>query len=647
MKKLINIKISSGRKYTAHGRTIIGARLFFLAMVMLFSGCYKEQHFGFPGPFDEEQRIPDSLPFPFDENREAGVWLMRDGEPNYDKVLFKGYTDFYAAGDTLSWAKEPHGMRLIPHRNYYPITNADHFGGNPNSFQFNWVHSKYFVPVGPGKSFYMYTRLTVGTFAGTAFGLFLGVNWETGQNFVLGMDGASAIAPMFFVDLYGTTASVNPSQGWPTVNEVIVPGIPADIEVIIHDALFYVKVNGTLCFQFKLPGDVFFFTPQIRPWRNFITVHDYYIESPEAFTVDYAMHEYEHGYSRIQAPALAQAQNGDLLLFAEGRSNPRSAAERIAQQTMPAGDTDIIMRRSTSQGTSWEESISVIAGQGSGQTYGFPQVVTTTDGRVVLHYSQLPGHMQSDNYVFDASQQRVYQVVSTDNGQTWSAPIEITAQLVTDAGYLRSGPGHGIELRSEAFRNRLVMPLVYGGRQVRAALSDDGGQSWRLSSPIAGNNRLSGAIVELDDSRLMMVLGHSNTTPRSRLVAYSSDGGETWTAPVSIGTAVGTGDFGHMFHAAVVKAGDGAVHLFTPTNRESDSQTYNGPAYGVTPMMFSSTDGGQSFGQGTPLFNRMAYRTYAAPIGAMDAVALADGTVIIVGEGGIESPREGIVVYRK
>ncbi|WP_211657607.1 sialidase family protein [Parapedobacter composti] len=643
------MEILSGRKdkYTAHGRTLLGVWSFFLALVTLFSGCYKEQHFGFPGPFEEEQRMPDSLPFPFDENREAGVWLMRNGEPNYDKILFKGYTDFFAAGDTLSWVKEPNGMRLIPHRNYYPITNADHFGGNPNSFQFNWVHSKYFVPVGPGKSFYMYTRLTVGTFAGTAFGLFLGVNWETGQNFVLGMDGASAIAPMFFVDLYGTTASVDPNQGWPTVNEVIVPGIPADIEVVIHDALFYVKVNGTLCFQFKLPGDLFYFTPQIRPWRNFITVHDYYIESSDAFTVDYAMHEYEQGYNRIQAPALALAANGDLLLFAEGRSNPRSAAERIAQQTMPAGDTDIIMRRSSSQGTSWDESIAVIAGQGSDQTYAFPQVVTTSEGRIVLHYSALPGHVQNNSYVFDASQQRVYQVVSADNGQTWSAPVEITDQLVTNTGYVRSGPGHGIELRSAAYRNRLVMPLVYGGTQVRAALSDDGGQSWRLSQPIAGNNRLSGAVIELDDSRLMMVLGHTNTTPRNRLVAYSSDGGETWTAPVNISAVVGTGDFGHMFHAAAVKSGDGSVHLITPTNRESDSQTYNGPAYGVTPMIFSSTDGGQSFGQGAPLFNRMAYRTYAAPIGAMDAVALADGTVIIVGEGGIESPREGIVVYRK
>ena len=616
-------------------------------LAVLFTACYKEQHFGFPGPFDEEQRMPDSLPFPFDENREAGHWLMRDGVPDPSGILFKGYTDFYVAGDTTSWVPEPEGMRLIPHRNYYPITNDDHFGGNPNSFQFNWALSKYFVPIGPGKSFYLYTKMTVGTFNGTALGLFLGINWESGQNFVFGMDGFSNIAPMFFVDLYGTTASVDPNQGWPTVNEVIVPGIPAEIEVVIHDELFYVIINGTLCFQFRVPGETIYFTPQIRPHRNFVTVHDFYIESPDAFTVDYAMHEYEQGYDRIQAPALAAAPNGDLLLFAEGRSNPRTAVERVAQQTMPAGDTDIILRRSASQGTSWDEQLAVVAGQGSDQTFAFPQVVTTNDGRIILHYSLVPGHEEGEDYVHDPTQQRVYQVVSTDNGQNWSAPQDLTDQFMTDAGQLRSGPGHGIELVADPYKNRLVMPVAYAGSQVRVALSDDGGQSWRLSEPVAGNNRVSGTVVELADARLMMVLSHSNASPRNRLVAYSDDGGETWSTPENISPTVNTGDFGHLSDGVLVKAPNGTINLVTPLNRESDSRTYNGPQYGVTPTLFSSTDDGQSFGSGIPLFDRQTYRTYAAPIGAMDAVALADGTVVIVGEGGVESPREGIVVYRK
>src|SRR5690606_20755680 len=98
MSKITIMEISIKRKYTAQKRISARAMLLFCVMAVLFSGCYKEQHFGFPGPFDEGQQLPDSLPFPFDPNREAGVWLMRNGVPDHGGVLFKGYTDFYPAG---------------------------------------------------------------------------------------------------------------------------------------------------------------------------------------------------------------------------------------------------------------------------------------------------------------------------------------------------------------------------------------------------------------------------------------------------------------------------------------------------------------------------------------------------------------------
>src|SRR3546814_1204863 len=89
---------------------------------------------------------------------------MKDGVPDYGKILFKSYTDYYADHDTTSWSLFLDGMHMIPHRNYYPISIEDHFGGNPNSYKFNWVYSKYFVTVGSGKSFYMYAKIKVGTF---------------------------------------------------------------------------------------------------------------------------------------------------------------------------------------------------------------------------------------------------------------------------------------------------------------------------------------------------------------------------------------------------------------------------------------------------------------------------------------------------
>src|SRR5690606_4589805 len=112
----------------------------------------------------------------------------------------------------------------------------------------------------------------------------------------------------------------------------------------------------------------------------------------------------------------------------------------------------------------------------------------------------------------------------------------------------------------------------------------------------------------------------------------------------SIAPDVNTGNFGHMFPAIMVKSVDGTVYLVTSTGRESDDQTYGGPLYGINPEVFSSVDGGQTFDQGQPLFDQLTYNGYNAPSGALDAVALADGSLVIGAEGGEESPREGIVV---
>src|SRR3546814_675669 len=211
------------------------------------------------------------------------------------------------------------------------------------------------------------------------------------------MDGFSAIAPKFFLDFYGTTVGVDTEDGWPTVNEVIVPGIPAEVEVVIHDGQFYTLINGTLCFSFRYPqGQPYYFTPAIRPWRNFINVHEMYIESNDMFTVDYAMHEHEQGYARIQTPALASAGGNQLLLFAEGRSNPRTAEERVVQNTYAAGDCDIVMRRSTDGGLSWDDQLTVIAGGGSGESYCFPPTVRKASGKIPLHYSALHGSVRSE-----------------------------------------------------------------------------------------------------------------------------------------------------------------------------------------------------------------------------------------------------------
>ncbi len=625
--------------------------LVIISSIIIVSGCYNEEHFGFPGPYDNDNvNTADTLPFPFDKNKEAGVWLMKNGVPDYGKILFKGYTDFYDKGDTLSWVKESDGMHLRPHYNYYPLSDADHFAGDKNAYKYNWAYSKYFVPTGPGKNYYFYSKVTFGTMSATAVGLALGLSWaNNGATFVFGMDGASTAGePKFFIDLYGTTVEVNPDLGWPTIPQVLIPGVPADLEVIVVDGLFYMKVNGTLVFKFKLPSEnLYYYTPQVRPWRNFVTVHEMYVESNDMFTVDYAMHEMEQEYARIQAPALALAGNGDLVLFAEGRSNPASSHERIAQNTMPVGDCDIIMRKSVDGGNSWEEQISVLAGDGENTTYCFPQAVTTVDGKIILHYSSIDVAYSDGSYAYNAGSQHIFQIESDNNGQSWSAPKDITEALQQIDAYITNNAGHGIQLQTGVSKGRLLMPLTFSSNEIRVAFSDDEGESWNVGDAVDGNNLQYGSIVEVSDTSLMMIMGHANNAPKNKLVSYSKDGGLTWTSAENVAEDLQTGNFGQLYPGVLLKGQNDELLFVNSTDRESDSQTKNSPTFSVSPSIFTSTDNGVTFSQSGPLSDRIYYYGYNVPIGFMDALVLADGTVVIVTEGGVESPREGIVVYRK
>ncbi|SKC06862.1 BNR repeat-like domain-containing protein [Sphingobacterium nematocida] len=630
-------------------KTILQHLMYCCVGVLLLSACYKEQHWDFPGPFEEEVIVPDSLPFPFDANREAGIWLMKEGQPFHEKVLFKGFTDYYAGGDTLSWLSQPDGMRLIQHRNPYPVTNADHVGGRENSYRNNYVVSKYFVPVGKGKSFYMYFKATIGTFNGTAAGIVLGSSWENGKEFIFGFDGFSNVAPQFFLDLYEKTFSVNPAAGWPTVNEVITPGMPAEFETVIVDNLFYIKVNGVLCFKMQLPEQqLFYYTPSIRPWRNFMTVHDFYMEAPESYTVDYAFHHKEFDYNFIQRPALSTTANGDILLFAEGRGDYIDAYQRIAQNTRAIGNTDIILRKSVDGGNTWSKDIAVLAGENSTDTYANPQVVKTSNGTLILQYSKLFYTRSANNYIIDPNRQIIYQRSSTDNGVTWSPEINITEQLRSTVVDLQHVAGHGIALRQAARKDRLVMPLNAGTNQVRVVYSDDMGATWKVAGAISGTNLRNPSVVELNDGRLMMLLSHTSVTPRNKMVSYSTDGGATWTAATSYANGLATGDFGHTFPAVLLGDDSGKLYCATPLSRGTDPRSYGmSPVYANSPTLYASDNQGQSFNSLGALFNKMTYNTYLVPVGNMDAVVLPSGKVLIATEGGINTPFEGIVTYKK
>ncbi|TDN99000.1 sialidase family protein [Sunxiuqinia elliptica] len=241
----------------------------------------------------------------------------------------------------------------------------------------------------------------------------------------------------------------------------------------------------------------------------------------------------DSSHNNYRIPALLVTPQHTLLAFAEGREGGDS------------GDIDILLRRSTDQGRSWEEQI-VVWDDGP-NTCGNPcPVVDQTSGRIYLFMTWNLGSDSEDAIIRKQSQQtRIpYLCYSDDDGQTWSEPVSLeTTCKDPDWGWYATGPGVGIQLQAAPHKNRLVIPCnnsytveqdaeaVKGtfGYGAHVLLSDDGGASWRMSELIHPKVNES-QVVELADGTLMMNM-RSYHGKSCRAVSYSHDGGESWSAP--------------------------------------------------------------------------------------------------------------------
>jgi predicted neuraminidase len=131
--------------------------------------------------------------------------------------------------------------------------------------------------------------------------------------------------------------------------------------------------------------------------------------------------------------------------------------------------------------------------------------------------------------------------VSSDEGETWGAPVTCIADEV---GYYVLNNDRAIQLQS----GRLVLPVclhtVKGSPKmdwpgtVMCYLSDDNGKTWRRSKTAQKGYDAAGkrvvtqepGVVELKDGRVMMFIRASGGC---QYLAYSSDGADTWSAPVA------------------------------------------------------------------------------------------------------------------
>ncbi|GAA2213633.1 hypothetical protein GCM10009850_090960 [Nonomuraea monospora] len=226
-------------------------------------------------------------------------------------------------------------------------------------------------------------------------------------------------------------------------------------------------------------------------------------------------------------PAVVRTRNDVLLAFAE-RRNRNNCADH--------GAFDVVMRRSTDNGVTWEASRTVLAGTAGAALQGNATVVADSSGPVFLFTTSEPTATQTTPRVPKVQ-------VSNDDGRTWSAPRDLSADIKAPAGagdWFATGPGHGIQLTRGAHAGRLVVPVYFavGDRQsVRLVYSDDHGASWRIGATATYDKTVlklgEQTLVERTDGSILVIARNGavpddQTSVHGLAKGVSSDGGLTF-----------------------------------------------------------------------------------------------------------------------
>ena len=224
------------------------------------------------------------------------------------------------------------------------------------------------------------------------------------------------------------------------------------------------------------------------------------------------------GYHTFRIPAVIVTKKGTLLAFCEGRKTGRS----------DHGNLDLVLKRSTNGGKTWRP-LELVYEEGGDEniTIGNPCPVVDQSTGIIW----LPFCRDNDD---------VFITHSSDDGRTWTKPVEITATVKKpEWGWYATGPGVGIQLQRGNHKGRLVIPCDHRVGQGRdkwnsqghshVIYSDDHGKTWKLGGVTApGMNECQ--VVELADGTLMLNM-RSYRGKKRRGISLSQNGGLTWSEP--------------------------------------------------------------------------------------------------------------------
>ena len=249
------------------------------------------------------------------------------------------------------------------------------------------------------------------------------------------------------------------------------------------------------------------------------------------------------GHKSYRIPAIVGLPNGDLLAFCEGRVHGAG----------DFGDINIVMKHSSDKGKTWTP-LQTIVDADSLQAGNPAPVVDLTDpaypkGRIFLFYNT--GNNQEGEVRKGHGLREVWYKTSTDNGQTWSEPVNITTQVhhpkqpQTNAAYnfnedwrsYANTPGHAMQFEEGKYKGRIFVAANHSAGDPQKGFTDyaahgfytdDHGKTFHLSATVAMPGSNESMAAELSNSKLMMNSRNQKGDIRARIVSISSDGGAIW-----------------------------------------------------------------------------------------------------------------------
>ena len=256
--------------------------------------------------------------------------------------------------------------------------------------------------------------------------------------------------------------------------------------------------------------------------------------SPKAITHRMAVgvrHAGNDGSASFRIPGLVTTNKGTLLGVYDVRYNSSVDLQEYV---------DVGLSRSTDGGKSWEKmrlplSFGEYGGLPKAQNgVGDPSILVDTQTNtvwVVAAWTHGMGNQRawwSSHPGMDLNHTaQLVLAKSTDDGKTWSKPINITEQVKDPSWYfLLQGPGRGITMSD----GTLVFPTQFidSTRVPNAGImySKDRGKTWKMHN-MARTNTTEAQVAEIEPGVLM--LNMRDNRGGSRAIAITKDLGETWT----------------------------------------------------------------------------------------------------------------------